>query len=290
MDKSVLITGSRGMLASDISKVWTEAGYTVTELPHESLDITRPDQVSLAMDGIKPNIVINTPGISVDVCETDPRAGYRIHTWAAQNIATNCRRIGAVCVYISTCGLFGDDIKFYSEYDPVEIKTKYARSKYLGEKVSSIQCEELFVIRPGWLFGGQISHSRNFVYQRYLEAVDKHTLISAADKYGSPTYTMDLSKKLLEVVESEQYGLYHITNTGQASRYEYVQFIIDCLGIDATVDPVDSSFFQRSAPVPDCEMLENLNIQFLGIDLMSDWQDAIDRYVWQLKRQGLTLS
>lgn len=278
------------MLATDISKTWREAGYSVTGLSHEQLDITDSEAVRTTMDQIKPDIVINTPGISVDACETEPEIGYKIHTWAAQNIAIHCERVGSECVYISTCGLFGDDTKFYSEYDPVELKTQYARSKYLGEQTSGLKCQKLFIVRPGWLYGGEIGHSRNFVHQRYLEARNSPRIVSATDKFGCPTYTLDLSEKLLEIVESRQYGLYHVTNAGEASRYQYVKFIIDCFGMNTEVEPVDSSSFQRTAPVPDCELLENLNIKFLGLNAMPDWQDAIERYVWILKHNGTLIS
>lgn len=290
MPKTLLITGSQGMLATDISKTWSTAGYKVIGLSHKQLDIIDPEAVRIAVDQFKPDIVINTPGISVDACEAEPEVGYKIHAWAAQNIATQCQRVGAECVYISTCGLFGDNTKFYSEYDPVELKTKYATSKYYGEQLSALKCQKLFVIRPGWLYGGEISHSRNFVQQRYLEARNSTSMVSATDKFGSPTYTVDLAEKLLEIVQAEQHGLYHITNSGEASRYEYVKFIIDCFGMDTVVEPVDSSFFQRTAPVPDCEMLDNLNIKFLGLNPMPSWQDAIERYVWVLKHNGPSVS
>ena len=283
MPRKVLVTGSLGMLACDINRVWAAAGWEVIGLSHGELDITLPDQVKQALEQVRPAIVINTPGLGVDACETDPEVGYRLHTWAPEMLARECNRTGADFVYISTCGLFGDEVKHYSEYDPVSLKTQYARSKYLGEQRAMQACPNTYVIRPGWLFGGTPSHQRNFVYQRYLEAQKSAVLRSANDKFGCPTFTGDLAAKLLEVMETGAYGLYHVTNSGTASRFDYVKCIVDAFGLNNTVEPVDSSSFARAAPVPDCELLENLNIKFLGLEPLSPWQEAIKKYVSSLE-------
>ena len=282
MNKIALITGSEGMLATDLARVWAASGYQVVGLSHAQLDVTQHSQVQNALRQVKPDVVVNTSGIGVDTCEVDPEQGYLLHTWAAQALARQCQRIGAAYVYISTCGLFGDEIKFYSEYDAVCLKTQYARSKFMGEQQAVQACERSFIIRPGWLFGGSPSHPRNFVYQRFLEAQKSPVLRSADDKFGCPTFTEELAAKILEVVESEECGLYHMTNSGCASRYEYVKCIVEAFGLSAEVEPVDSSSFPRAAPVPDCEMLENLNLKFLGLAPLEPWQDAVARYVGTL--------
>ena len=266
------------MLSTDLAKA-AAAGYEVIGLGHSQLDITNRKQVAEALDHHKPDLVFNTPGIGVDACEQAPEDGYRLHTWAAGLIAQQCRRTGAELVYISTCGLFGDEKRFYSEYDPVQLKTNYARSKYLGEKATISSCEKSFVIRPGWLFGGTPQHKRNFVYQRYLEAKESEVVRSASDKFGAPTYTLDLARKVLEIVETGHYGLYHVTNSGEASRYEYVRQAVQACGLPTAVEPVDSSSFPRQAPVPNCELLDNQNLDNLGLERLRPWQEAIDEYV-----------
>ena len=287
MGKKILITGSQGMLATDLAGVAALSGYEVIGLSHRDLDVTQSVQVRHTLEQVRPDVVVNSPGIGVDVCEERPEEGYRIHAWAAGTVARQCQRTGAAFVYISTCGLFGDEVKLYSEYDPVVLKTRYARSKFLGEQQASRECERTFVIRPGWLFGGTPSHQRNFVYQRYLEAQREPVLRSANDKFGSPTFTRDLAAKILELVATDEYGLYHVTNQGRASRYDYVKCIVKAFGLDTAIEPVDSSAFPRGAPVPDCEMLENLNLKFLGLPSMEPWQEAVSRYVGTLKAQSL---
>ena len=107
---------------------------------------------------------------------------------------------------------------------------------------------------------------------------------SANDKFGTPTFTKDLAAKILEITETEEYGLYHLTNSGCASRYDYVKHIVEEFDLTTAVEPVDSAAFPRAAPVPDCELLDNLNLKFLGIEPMEPWQDAISRYVASLKK------
>jgi dTDP-4-dehydrorhamnose reductase len=280
----VLITGSQGMLASDLTRVWSAARHEVIGLSHADLDIADPGQVRSAMERVAPDLLVNTPGIGVDTCELEPEKGFQIHTWGGANVARECERTGASLVYISTCGVFGDEVKYYSEYDPVVLKTQYARSKFMGEEAAMAACPRTFVIRPGWLFGGSPHHQRNFVYQRYQEAQQNPVLRSANDKFGSPTATSELAEKIMDLVATEAYGLYHIANVGRASRYDYVKAIVKAFGLDTTVEPVDSSAYPRPAPVPDCESLDNVNLGFLGLPPMSDWHEAVQRYVAELKK------
>ena len=287
MSQKVFFTGSRCMLAADLVASFKTSGYEVIGLPHDQLDITDIEQVRTTFKAIHPNIVVNTPGIGVDECEMEPALGFKLHAWAAAAMAGKCEELGAKFVYLSTCGLFGDAIKFYSEYDPLELKTQYAVSKYQGEMMVSQRCRNVFIIRPGWLFGGTIQHRRNFVYQRYLEAMKKPLLTSAMDKYGCPSFTSDVADKIVEIVEIGEFGTYHVTNSGMGSRFDYVKYIVESFGLDTVVEPVDSSHFPRSAPVPNSEMLDNLNVKLLGLEPMDDWHDALQRYVRSLNNRGM---
>lgn len=284
MARKIIITGINGMLSSSLSKVAEESGLDVIGYTHNQLDITDPVKVREAIQSIKPDIVVNTPGISVDECETKPENGYRIHSWASGFLASECEKLNSTLIYISTCGLFGDTIKLYSEYDTVELKTKYSHSKFLGEQEARTNCRKTFVIRPGWLYGGTPDHKRNFVYQRYLESLNNPILKSASDKFGSPTATSDLSNCILSLIDTESYGMYHVTNSGIASRYDYVTSILEAFNIETPVEAVDSSEFPRPAQVPDCEALENANLKYIGIAQPDAWQESLHRYVYQLKK------
>ena len=271
------------MLASDLARAGVAHGYNVISLSRRELNVADSKGVQQALSVFKPHYVVHSAGVGVDYCELEPEEGYKIHSWASRILARSCERIGATFVYVSSCGLFGDELKFYSEYDPVVLKTKFAHSKSLGELEAKNNCQKAFIVRCGWLFGGTLSHQRNYVYQRFKEAKEKSVISSAGDKFGSPTYTYDLASKMLELMKADWYGTYHISNTGGCSRFDYTDCIVKNFGLSTRVQKVDSSVFPRRAVTPNSEMLVNINLSFLGLNLLEPWQEAIGRYIKQLK-------
>lgn len=282
--KKVLVTGSSGMLAKDlIYYLHSVPGYNVLAMEKSELDITNSKNVEEVFLALRPDYVIHTAAITnVDFCEENFEEAINVNGFGSENIAKFSQVINAKLVYISSCGLFGDDIRAYEEIDPVELKTGYAKSKYLGEIKTKENCERYFIVRPGWLFGGNKSHKKNFVYNRYLEALNKDYIYSASDKYGCPTYTYHLASILMMLLDTECYGLYHITNSGFSSRYAYVKKIIECFGLKTKVIEVDSNSFTRKAPVPDCEILKNQNLLLKGFPILPPWDSAIEEYVARL--------
>lgn len=275
----ILVTGGKGMFASDFVRVASLEGYTVIPLGHPELDVTDAKQVQKIFETLRPNFVIHTVGLAVDFCQLHPEEGHRVQVWGTEVVARECQKLKATFVNLSTCGLFGDEVRFYSETDSPVLKTEYARLKFLAEAKATAHCERTYNVRPGWLYGGTVTHKKNFVWQRYLEAKSNRVLKSAGDKFGSPTNTEDLSRKILELIQTKQYGLYHVTHSGGASRFEYVQAIVKAFGLNTMVEKVDSSFYQRPSPVPNCEMLQNDRLKFLGLERLPPWEEAIERYV-----------
>lgn len=282
----ILVTGGKGMFATDFVRVAQEEGYTVVALGHQELDVTNASQVQKIFEALHPDFVVHAVGLAVDFCQQNPEEAHRVHVWGTGLVARHCQRVGAALVNLSTCGLFGDEVRFYSEVDPPVLKTEYARSKFLAEQEAATHCERTFNVRPGWLYGGGVTHKKNFVWQRYLEAKANSVLKSAGDKFGCPTNTEDLSRKILELVQTGEYGLYHITNSGGASRFDYVQSVVKAFGLTNIVEKVDSSFYQRPSPVPNSEMLQNDRLQFLGLECLPPWEEAIERYVLTVKRDS----
>ncbi len=266
------------MLASAIEEFYGKKEAEVVAPTYLELNVLDRINVGEIISTFKPDYVFHTAALHVNDCEENPEMAYKLNAWATGNLAKVCEKVGARFIYISSCGYFGDEIKYYSEYDPVVLKTVYARSKHQGEVLAIRECEKTFAIRPGLLFGGSIRQPKNFAYQRYLEALKKPILQSAGDKYGSPTYVEDLALKIDDILKADVAGLYHVSNGGGCSRFEYVQKIIESCGLKVKVEPVDSSHFPRKANVPDCEMLNNFNLKFLGIELLPSWEEAIERY------------
>ena len=279
MKKKIFITGGGGMLASQIENFYNQKGDKVLAPIHAKLDVLNIRALKDAFASFKPDFVFHTAALHVNDCEDNPELAFKLNSWATHNLARICSKRETTLVYISSCGYFGDEIKYYSEYDPVVLRTVYARSKHQGEVLALNECKDTYAIRPGWLFGGSINHKKNFVYQRYLEAKKSAALKSANDKYGCPTYVVDLVSKIDEILQTQNSGLYHVTNSKGCSRFEYIKKIVNSCGLKTQVMPVDSSFFPRKADVPNCELLYNWNLKYLGLDPMPPWEDAIERYI-----------
>lgn len=281
--RRLLITGGGGMLATDLQRVAEARGHAVSAPTRDELDVTDAVAIGAAMESLRPDAVIQAVGLAVDFCEEHREEALRVHAWGSACVARECERAGAAFVSLSSCGLFGDEVRFYDEYEAPILKTQYARSKHEGERLAFASCRRVYVVRPGWLFGGTPAHDRNFVARRWDEAHRVAVLRSAGDKFGSPTFTEDLAVRILDLLDTGAYGVYHVSNAGGGSRYDYVRHIIDSFGLPNHVEKADSSHHPRSAPVPACEMLENLNTKFLGLPPLPPWQEAIERYIHRLR-------
>jgi dTDP-4-dehydrorhamnose reductase len=284
MTTKILITGGKGMLASAIEEFYLKLNETVLAPTHVELDVLDIVATKETFENFKPDLVFHTAALHVDACEENPELAFRLNSWASGNLARLCSKYNATLIYISSCGYFGDEIKYYSEYDQTVLKTIYAHSKYQGEISALQECKKTFAIRPGWLFGGEPQHKKNFVYQRILELSKSKVVKSAVDKYGSPTYINDLTDKINDILRTEQPGLYHVSNSGGCSRFEYVKKIAKSCNLDTEVTPVASDSFPRKANIPDCELLNNWNLKFLGLNLLPPWEEAIERYVKKIKK------
>ncbi|MBP7088335.1 MAG: NAD(P)-dependent oxidoreductase [Candidatus Omnitrophica bacterium] len=279
MKEKIFITGGGGMLASQIENFYNLKGKNVSAPTHAQLDVLNSAAVREAVISFKPDYVFHTAALHVDASEENPQLAFELNVKASESLAKVCSKVGSVLIYISSCGYFGDEIRYYVESDPVVLKTVYARTKHEGEQLSLKFNKKTFAIRPGWLFGGKITHKKNFVYQRYLEAKKSKIVKSASDKYGCPTYVEELVEKMDEIIRSSQFGLYHLTNSWGCTRAEYIKKIIKSCKLKTEVEPVDSSHFARKANVPNCELLNNYNMRNLGLSPMSPWEEAVERYI-----------
>lgn len=278
----ILITGSNGLLGSDLCLYLSQdSNYDVIPTTRNNMDITDFNRICEVLNHSKPDVVIHTAAeTNVDLCEQDPDHAFLVNTLSTKYLAIACEKLNIPFVFISTCGLFdGKKDGAYSEYDSPDPLTVYARSKYEAEKTIRSTWSHHFIMRVGWLFGGNVDHKKNFIANRWSESKNKTEILSANDKFGSPTYSMDVAKKIMEIVQSGIYGTYHVANKGKCSRYDYVTKIYKLLGLDVKVKPVDSSHFPRSAPVPDSEAIENYNLKLMEKDDLRTWDEALGDYI-----------
>ena len=276
-----LVTGASGMLGSDFCMMLKARGAELAGYSHDKFDVRKLDQVRHFISVERPACVVHTGAFTdVDESERSPEIAYSTNSIGAWNVALACAEFNAVMVYVSSCGVFdGRKGEPYTEFDQPAPLTHYHRSKYLGEQLVARHCRRHYIVRPGWLFGGSAKHRRNFVEARRREALAKPEIVSANDKFGSPTYTIDFAEQVVELIPTEAYGTYHVANLGFASRYEYVKRIIQELALPNEVRPVDSDFFPRSAPVPAWEALDDMCLRLRGVVKMRPWEEALADYV-----------
>ncbi len=283
-----LVTGANGMLGTSLIPELKRNGFEVCQTdisPDNSvfLDITQLEGAKKVITKFCPDFIFHLAAeTDVDKCELHPKHAYEVNALGTENIARLSCDIKAVLVYISTMGVFdgGKDTP-YNEYDEPNPINTYSRSKLKGEIAVSTLLTNYYIVRAGWMMGGG-RKDKKFV-AKILDLIDEGKPISAVtDKFGSPTFTKDLSKSIIELIKTGKYGLYHLTNKGFCSRYDIALKIVEILNRPVTVKPVGSDAFPLPAPRIRSEASESSKLASIGITPMRPWGDALREYLSEL--------
>jgi dTDP-4-dehydrorhamnose reductase len=292
-----LITGANGMLGSALCTILINAGAEVypTDINTQGtthimqfLDIRDKGQIKALADKIKPDFLFHLAAeTNVDKCELEPEHAHKTNVLGTENVALVCKDLRITMVYISTCGVFpGTKKGLYTEDDEPGPVSVYGKSKLQGETIVKNLLQKYYIFRAGWMMGGS-GKDKKFV-AKIVELMDSKDQIPVVnDKFGSPTYTVDLSRGMLEVIKKGRYGLYHMVNSGSCSRYDIARKIKEYLKKDKVlIKPISSSQFPLPAPRPDSEAAENKNLKLIGLgDIMRPWEEALRDYLKQLCKQ-----
>lgn len=242
------------------------------------LDITDNKQAIEYICNVKPDIVINSAAYTdVDGCEENPDLAYSVNGDGVRNLALACKEVNCPLVHISTDYVFDgsatEPIPEDGEIGPISI---YGKSKLKGEEAIQEILDKFFIIRTAWLYG---INGRNFP-KTMLELAENHSEITVVyDEVGTPTYTPDLASGIAELIETDYYGIYHLTNSGSCSWCEFARYIFEIAGKDVKVIPVTASEFARPAPRPSYSVLENKNWIEKGFKPLRDYKEAIKDYI-----------
>lgn len=275
---TILITGANGQLAGDFQRALKSYKHSAIALDKESLDIADAAAVSEAFSKYKPDIVLNCAAYNfVDKAEEDAEPAYRINASGARNLALMCGRNNALMVHYSTDYIFdGTKGDFYTEEDEPNPLNYYGRSKLLGEKFVMEHSEKFLLFRVSWVFG---EGKRNFLYKLSEWAKENKVLRVVSDQVSIPTYTRDIVILTLLAVEKGLRGVYHLTSSGYASRYEVARYFMERLGRDNLILPVTSDYFASLPRRPYFSAMSNLKLsKALGINI-PDWKLGINRYI-----------
>ncbi len=282
----VLITGAGGMLGAELRTLCMAQGYEVIPTGRKAglvpMDITNPSEVRALFDQYRPELVFHCAAMTnVDACEHQPKLAYQVNAFGTEVIASNCHRIGAVCVAISTDYVFdGTKGAPYNEYDPVNPLSVYGRSKWLGEEAVHRLCPRHYIVRTAWLYGKHGRSFPHFVVEK-ARAGESPTII--VDQIGSPTYTADVADRLLKLVQTDCFGTYHLTNQRPVSRYEFAERLLERLGFSVALTPLRFRDWRTPAPRPQYSPMVSWRLEWAGIEPMPDWQDALERFAEWLR-------
>lgn len=293
----LVITGSRGQLGNELLSI-IKSGYAeigaipegynideVTAVDIDELDISNLEATRDFLMKVQPDAVINCAAFTnVNACETEQEVAYKANAEGPRNLAIVCEEIGAKLVHISTDYVFsGDGNTPYKENDPTDPCGAYGKTKEQGEKFVLDNCKKAFIMRVAWLYGYV---GKNFVKTMITVARNNGAVKVVNDQFGNPTSANDVAYHILKLLNTENYGIYHCTNNGICSWYDFASRIIEKAGVDATVSPCSTEEYPTPAKRPAYSALDNANLRKTIGDEMRDWQTAVDMYVNKLIESG----
>lgn len=273
----VLVTGAKGQLGYDVINELTKRGHIAVGVDIDEMDITDPVSVERVITETAPDGVIHCAAYTaVDAAEDNVDLCRRVNAEGTVNIAKMCKALDCKLMYISTDYVFnGQGERPWEPDDEREPLNVYGQTKYEGE-LAVEKLAKYFIVRIAWVFG---INGKNFIKTMLNLGRTRDTLTVVDDQVGSPTYTYDLARLLVDMIETEQYGRYHATNEGLCSWYEFACEIFKKAGLDVTVIPVSSDQYPAKAKRPMNSRMSKDKLDEKGFVRMPAWQDALERYL-----------
>lgn len=277
----ILVTGANGQLGRDIVKILSTR-HEVYGFGREQLDITNAKQCEKVLKALMPDVIIHTAAYTaVDLAETEKELAFLVNAEGTKNLAIIAESIGAKFCYISTDYVFdGTATNTYREDDDTNPQSIYGKSKRAGEQHVLRLSSKHFIVRTSWVYG---NYGANFVKTMLNLAKTRESLLVVNDQFGSPTYTKDLALFLQKLIQTEQYGIYHVSNSGVCSWFEFACAIFEESGVKIQVTPCTTEEFPRPAPRPRNSAMEPGAIRANGFDEMRPWREALKAFLKELE-------
>ncbi len=269
----LVVCGAGGMLGQDVVRAAEFANHEVAALDRDALDVANERAVRRVMERERPGAVVNCAAYTaVDAAEDDREAAMRLNAHAARTVAAGAAAVGASVVYPSTDYVFdGSGERPYVESDEPAPQSAYGASKLAGEAETAAANPRHFLVRTSWLFG---TGGRNFV-ETMLELAERDSqVIVVRDQIGSPTWTGHLAAGIVRMLDTDVYGLHHMSASGECSWYDFAVAIFEEAGVDCRVLSTTTAEFARPAPRPAYSVLA------------TQWHDAIHLPEWRVGLRG----
>lgn len=278
---TLLVTGANGQLGKELVHMSDER-VRIVGFGRDRLDITNLEQCRAAIAEIRPDGVIHAAAYTaVDKAESEPDEAYRVNAIGTRNVTIAAREAGVKLLYVSTDYVFdGIGTESYNEYDNTNPQSVYGKSKRAGEVLVQSLADRYFIVRTSWVYG---KYGNNFVKTMLKLASERDTVTVVEDQVGSPTYTYDLAKFLIQLVQTEFYGIYHASNTGSCSWYEFAKAIFEESGIAIRTEPCSTEQFSRPAPRPAHSVMDHASIRQNRLEDLRPWREALSAFLLELK-------
>lgn len=277
----VLVTGVKGQLGYDVVNELRKRDIDPIGVDIQEMDITDADSVERVITASQADAVIHCAAYTaVDAAEDNQEICHKVNVDGTQNIATVCKKLGIKMMYISTDYVFdGQGTRPWEPDDERHPLNVYGQTKYEGELSIQNTLDQYFIVRIAWVFG---VNGKNFI-KTMLNLAETHDHLTVVnDQYGSPTYTYDLARLLVDMIVTDKYGIYHATNEGICTWYEFACEIFRQAGVQVEVEPVSSEAFPAKAKRPSNSRMSKDKLEQNGFRRLPVWQDAVGRYLKEL--------
>lgn len=275
----IVVTGVTGQLGHDVVDELKKRGHNAVGVGSAQMDLADPGAVQMVMQREKPEAVIHCAAYTaVDNAEENEDLCRRINVAGTAALAEACRKLRAKMLYVSTDYVFsGEGERPWKPDDETAPLNVYGKSKYDGELAVRDAVERYFIVRVSWTYG---MNSSNFVKTMLRLGKERGAVNVVNDQIGSPTYTRDLAVLFADMIESDRYGVYHASNEGFCSWYEFACEIFKAAGMSGVkVTPVDSSAFPAKAKRPKNSRMDKERLEENGFTRLPDWKDALQRFL-----------
>ena len=286
-DLKILVTGVKGQLGFDCVRILKERGYRmVLGIDKDELDITDEEAVNRFILEYKPDVIMhNAAWTAVDKAEEMPELVYKVNALGPKYIANAANKVGAKMFYISTDYVFdGEGTTPFEVDSPKDGLSIYGKTKSQGEDFVIGETNKYFIIRISWVFG---INGNNYIKTMLKLSKLKDELNIVCDQIGSPTYTYDLANLMADMMETDKFGVYHATNEGFCSWYDFTKYIYKAKGITKVkVNPITTEEYLKINPNqakrPLNSRMSKSSLTKAGFNLLPKWEDAVDRYLKEL--------
>lgn len=279
--EKVLVTGVAGQLGYDVVKVLQQRNIEAIGVDIADFDLTDKNAVLAYIKKAEPTCIVHCAAYTaVDKAEDEQEKAYAVNVLGTRHMALAAKEVNAVLMYISTDYVFdGQKKDAYNADDPKNPLGVYGNTKYLGEEECRAAVQKLFIVRLSWVFG---KNGNNFVKTMLRLSETKPQIDVVCDQQGSPTYTPDAARLICDMIATEKYGAFNVSNEGVCSWHEFASEVMRLAGRDTVIKPITAAQYPTRTKRPANSCFSKKELDAAGFTRLPHWKDALERYLAEL--------